>query len=84
MNEMVERVAEALWRQDVGPMFSWSENASEPVKRFRRDQACVAIAAMRMPTAAMREAGFDAWDDQANSERVLSAWQAMIDEALAD
>lgn len=62
---MIERVAEAIW------------NEMGTGKSNRRDFARVAIKAMREPTDAMIEAGWNFPGSQPDDH-----WQAMIDEAL--
>ena len=49
-----------------------------------RDAARAAIAAMREPTDAMAEEGFQHTGDPCWPENVKQAWRAMIDTALAD
>lgn len=84
MNEMIDRVAKALCKQDSEP---------KECARFYAAIARVAIEAMREPTAAMLTAGWEAalFDhravDQAEYEAAAkeyprSVWRRMIDAAL--
>ncbi len=89
MNEMVERVARALWVGEAGP----NEMA------FCRKKARAAIEAMREPTdamiTAMRDISYDLveqgriWDEYDSDPAMLAhdapdkAWRTMIDAALA-
>lgn len=76
MNEMIERVAKAIYDADGEPMY--------------RQQAIAAIKAMREPTKHMRQWGGAAgqWsgvfagipDDEADA--ALRVWETMIDIAL--
>lgn len=47
-----------------------------------REEACVAIAAMRIPTASMRTAFWDA--DEASDAGFVRGWSAAIDKLLED
>lgn len=75
MNEMVERVARAIY--ESGWDLTW-ENAPEHVKDDARRDARAGIEAMREPTEGMGRAG----DAVAGIFRSRSTWRDMIDEAL--
>ena len=78
MSEMIERVAEAIQnrRREMlaakgGPILI------EPIELAR-----AAIEAMREPTEAMKERGFQYTADPCWPDDVGRAWRHMIDEAL--
>lgn len=79
MNEMIERVARAMWEGRGGSASVTS----------RHDMARAAIAAMRVPVKAMVEAGRENNEQSEYSGpddldgHALQVWQAMIDAALA-
>jgi hypothetical protein len=80
MNEMIERVAKALWLDYWdGDACAW-EDAEESARETSRSLARAAIEAMREPTEDMIEAGrsenFGNYPNQ--------AWHAMIDQALTE
>jgi hypothetical protein len=92
MNEMVERVARAVharrWQINRGWLDPWDELSKETKVEMLAD-ASAAIAAMREPTKAMIQAGYDAPTvDEMNLGRwklsqVRADYEAMIDAALA-
>jgi len=79
MNEMVERVAQAIRGGNVA--WEWQDF---------EDEARRVIAAMREPTEAMLEAGYNAPVKDVRNlgewklERLRGDWNAMIDAALKD
>lgn len=89
VESMVERVARAICdgRWDA-EHFNETANGEEPEEQreYWRGIARAAIEAMREPTDAMVEAGFDAGDDtvQGYSENAdpQDTWQSMIDAAI--
>lgn len=87
---MVERVARAIWEEwwTPPPKLSWDE-AADGNKRVGRLIARAAIAAMREPTDAMKEAGLKvimaSWDyGGMDQDTEIDAWQVMIDAALEE
>lgn len=85
MNEMVERVAEALAGRQWTSMEDGNVYCSNPTKYHYREQARAAIAAMREPTNAMVDAGQK--PPRAPFRYMAEAslrlrWLAMIDAAL--
>jgi len=87
MNEMAERVARALWltcaRRELGePIHPHSfDNAPAHIIAEFRDDARVAIEAMREPTRAMVMAVYDPTEDTIG--RIERTWSDMVDAALA-
>jgi len=67
MTDMIERVAQAIFAKDPESLFTI---------HHAEVYARAAIAAMREPTKAMKEAGF--WDGHSS----LNTYRAMIDAAL--
>lgn len=93
MNEMVERVARAMWesmRLEYDQMVPWEEaqdNNDElgPARRQLRLMARAAIAAMREPTEEMFRAAEEVVDpDDRFSFSFAECWRAMIDAVLAE
>ena len=87
MNEMVERVARAIYGNiHSGPIPTpWSTVKSFGSEGVWHDLARDAIAAMREPTDAMIEVHISHVPDVAKSHMRKAhrqTWQAMIDEAL--
>jgi hypothetical protein len=78
MNEMVERVAKAIWESQHGP---W-ENLPTDGREAMRIEARAAIKAMRNPLPEMTKAGAEFVDRPDRHMKTLNAWQAMIDSAL--
>lgn len=88
MSEMVERVAEALWREnkrqdderarDYGTVNTRTDRDYKVAITDYMNSARAAIAAMREPTSDMTFAGTLA----DSSEGPTEIWQAMIDKAL--
>jgi len=87
MSEMIERVAKAIRAQiDAGPSYQIT------VDEYMKILARAAIEAMREPTEAMRQSGFDHMDydeygsnaDENNKRIAESVYRAMIDAALAE
>lgn len=81
MNEMVERVARALWAlEENTDCHEW-----EPLSEFRKDatreKARAAISAMREPTDEMVDAALHATHPLHGIDPA-SRWHAMIDAAL--
>lgn len=65
MSEMVERVAEAIWRADPASVpMKWSDCVEE-FRAVKRMQARAAITAMSEPSKAMWRAGYLAMIDAA-------------------
>ena len=91
MNEMIERVAKAIYEADDvwSAAFPWPTMASEnqSADEYRRI-ARAAIAAMRVPTATMTIAGLncDVWANAEGNavEMLAGTFSAMIDSALQD
>ncbi|HLX18470.1 MAG TPA: hypothetical protein VKS24_25055 [Bradyrhizobium sp.] len=89
MNEMVERVAEAIYKTDPVGVRPWQD---APISNRDDCLACAraAIAAMREPTEAMVEAGEAEMYEHHEKpedwtlENTKTAWMMMIDAALAD
>jgi len=83
MSEMVERVARAIKLDDGSPCISRDKGRNKLCAHsdgcICRSLARAAIAAMREPTSAMREA---AQTDEISATQAWLAWEAMIDEAL--
>lgn len=87
-NEMIERVARALVLSEFGCDPGTKARDGRPLWEFHVGKARAAIAAMREPTEAMKEAPDNAGiaDDDEYSIGEFYAeqiWQAMIDAALA-
>jgi hypothetical protein len=88
MSEMVERIARALCIDAHGSSLSPdailtcgpAREVGQPAWKFFEDRARVAIAAMREPTEAMRNAFAQHRFARAPTAREL--WQTMIDAAL--
>lgn len=78
---MIERVALTL---KALPIRDRQEPGGELDQLRLREAARAAIAAMREPTGAMKEAGFEHTGDPCWPENVGHAWSAMIDAALAE
>lgn len=90
---MIEKMARAMWLDDVGIQFAGTAEA-EADWDYQRNiyftHARAALQALREPTEAMINAG--AWEIIEPRERsaegeensTLTVWQAMIDEALQD
>ncbi len=77
MSEMVDRVAKALAGRGWEGLEDGDVFCSNPTKYHYRCQAREAIAAMRVPTPAMLEAGpFEPYMDR-------DVWAKMIDAALS-
>lgn len=92
MNDMIERVAEALWSADAERCHSkrrepWSD-VSESVKDDWRFNARAAIQAMREPTDEMvssgQSAGQSVQPTYLTAESTIERWQAMVDTALSE
>jgi len=90
MSEMIERVAEAIYLAHIKnyaglakqPEGKW-EQLADWQKDYGRAQARAAIEAMREPTDAMIEAGWqDGMAGFGEGEECEPVWHAMIDEAL--
>lgn len=85
MNEMIERVALAIYEEGLvrARTKDYTHEALLAVAR-------VGLAAMREPTAAMIDAGWDSAIATSGEgtlplpERIERVWQAMIDAALAE
>ena len=80
-NEMVERVARAICREDASVVPSLGDmhlHVNNCWRYFVR-QARAAIEAMREPTEALQAAGAHRRE---NRKPVADIWRAMIDEAL--
>lgn len=91
--EMVERVAEAIWRTKMdGNMFGLRPAALKHQSQDNRDKylaiARAAIEAMREPTPHMIEEGWDAdkttYESGGWNGQIDDAWRAMIDASLKD
>jgi len=94
MSEMVERVARAMLKSELGKQAIWRHLSEEGREGYRwskpywRSQARAAIEEMREPTQQMRLAGIAEWsrpDPTSEHESTLvfnAIWRAMIDEAL--
>ena len=92
-SEMIERVARALFSQEVESGFRW-EDQTDDFKRYWLASARAAIEAMRVPTEQMYAAGVASGDwgpgattleDNARGIHDASpdtCWQAMTDAAL--
>ena len=83
MSEMIERVARAMCREWLEMDYE-GENVDHLVEHEWSGWAYIAqtaIAAMREPTLGMTDAGYAASDEH---HTMSAAWQAMIDEALAE
>ena len=85
MNEMVDRVAQALC--ETGNVEDFKCVCPHPVDGWclggrLQAQARIAIAAMREPTEAMEDAGQG--EDLSGTESVDLIYRAMIDAALAE
>ena len=86
MNEMVERVARAIVREQAAQRGS---GATEDccLDPGELDVARAAIAAMREPTAGMNQDGIDAYNlaiETSPRDAMPDAWHAMIDAALEE
>ncbi len=89
MNEMVERVAEAMWLEDTQDVkWEFAQRNYAPGYRVR---ARAAIAAMREPTEAMVRAGdlaqTEARGPKLGAQVAMASsvpWRAMIDAALVE
>lgn len=88
MSEMIERVARVIWESDLsrrtgdGDFYpAWRSNSCET--RPYLDAAVKAIEAMREPTKAMVQRGFDEPRGEMDwLKAIATSWRAMIDEAL--
>jgi hypothetical protein len=81
---MIQRVAAAMWdRTHDGRWDDWGDGQDES-RIIHRDDARVAIEAMREPTEAMVDAAWASWEDVDGSKGFVGVWQAMIDAALGD
>ncbi len=87
---MVEIVAKAIAQADEqngGPPYEYRITLSKHAKEQLFDQARAAIAAMRIPTEAMADAGWNAGyegDEHWENADPMVTYHAMIDEALND
>lgn len=79
MSEMIDRVAKAICRAEIGSIgpygFDLEETGQQSAAHWR-SLARAAIAAMREPTQVMLDAG---WDSRSVPRY---CWENMIDEAL--
>ncbi len=89
-DELVERVAAAVWKAWRGPEelgAAWPD-VSERSRRIGRAMALAAIAAMREPSEAMLDAARDwsgaKYGKPIGDDAAIGCWQAMIDEALKE
>ena len=88
MNEMIERVAVALYAADgfalaiYSPEESWPRDR-ENVRRRYREKARVVITAMREPTDSMTDAGMNVGSFPMCNGEVVVRWHAMIDSVLS-
>lgn len=82
MNEMIERVARALFEEEWDDKSSdpW-ESAEEDEREAWRKSARAAIEAMREPTAAMEDA-MEGVTEYGGHISPSNAWHAAIDAAL--
>lgn len=85
-DSMIERVANAIYAAFQAPGLAGNTprtiaDLSANYAEMYRQQARAAIAAMRLPTEAMHEAGSRFCQECADS---LDAWHAMIDTALKE
>ncbi len=83
MSEMVESVAKAMAEQ--GQAHTKWEDCAETFREKMRAQARAAIEAMREPTPAMVDAGYEAdnGEDRHLGERgARDCWRLMVDAAL--
>jgi hypothetical protein len=90
IDDLIERVAAAMWeRTHDGRWYNWGDGQDES-RIIHREDARVAIAAMREPTEAMLG---DGWNESLRTvsngrvcslsiEEVRQIWQAMIDVVL--
>jgi hypothetical protein len=92
VNEMIERVAMALFNSQTGKMrptdpepVHWRE-LNERGRNLWRKSACAAIAAMREPTGGMLIAARDwsiaKYGQEAGNDGATGCWRLMIDAAL--
>jgi hypothetical protein len=88
MNEMVERVAIALYKADGFALAMWPAEEAwtrdrENVRQRYRVMAQAAFAAIREPTKGMLAVGWAYHDGETPADdHVAAQWQAMIDAAL--
>lgn len=83
---MIEVVARAICRAVHG-RWAKSDMLEYIVNTYWRrhiDDACAAIAALRVPTEAMVWAGFDQLGDSTSPHEAEDCWKAMIGAALAE
>ena len=91
--EVIDRVARAIYHagfenrhggRQPEPGWCW-ERAGEVQQEFATRQARAALAAIRMPTDAMVEAGYETLGDCSVSPLMLtSVWRAMIDAMIKE
>jgi hypothetical protein len=79
MNEMIDRVADALTDEILG---NW--DVGELGRQAALDLARIALKAMRDPTDDMMEAGMGVGSFPMCNGEVLVRWEAMIDRSLQD
>jgi hypothetical protein len=81
MSEMVERVARAMFDQEWAGHKDWAQADAED-RAYWVGCARVAVEAMRVPTEAMKDRGFQFTADPCWPDDVGRAWAAMVDRAL--
>lgn len=86
MSEMIKRVARYMWENSHDGAWSDVGDGQDESRAIYREEARLAIEAMRQPTPAMMDAidcgGIkEAW---LSGRAWLAGWQAMIDAALTE
>jgi len=83
MSEMIDKVAEALWKKRIGNSLDieW-DNLFPRTKQMYIDEAKAAIEAMREPTEKMYKAASYILTAQSGVYGPDDIWASMIDEAL--
>jgi hypothetical protein len=82
MNEMIERIARALFAEEWGDAGNF-DNESDDGRNYWRRNARVVLTVLREPTEAMIQAAHNAAGNVLEYPNIpILIWQAMIDEAL--
>lgn len=86
-NEMIERVARAMWARNLergaGEYCAPWDDETEVLREDWRSFARAAIEEMRDPSDAMRDAGNDTCESGRGDDNPIAVWRVMIDAALS-
>ncbi|WP_311267839.1 hypothetical protein [Sphingobium sp. WCS2017Hpa-17] len=77
---MIERAARAMY-DNVQPEWDWDDPDAELLRRMYRDNARAAIRALREPSDAVTNAGYN---ELLCYNSAGNAWRAMVDAVLAE